>query len=440
MSNESWYTRAMDFQAGKSVYMVGIGGIGMSELAQLLKARGLTVLGSDREPSPTTKLLNDKGIDVYIGHDVQNMPDTFDTLIYSDAVAPDNNERVKARERGIHELSYFEALGAISRSHYTIAVAGSHGKTTTTAMLGKMLIDAKVEPTVVVGSIMKDFGSNFVLGAPDGPFVVEACEYRDHLLELSPTILVVTNLEWDHTDYFTSFDQLKETFKRAIERLPEDGALVINVESPIGRELATYARCRVVDYADIDVPELTLIGEFNVMNAAAAKTAALAYREALSPALLDQSLRAFGGTWRRFEYKGTTAKGALVYDDYAHHPTEVAATLTAVREKYQDKKIIVAFHPHLYSRTRDLVEEFATSFTPVDGVILAPIYAAREAPIEGVTSKVLAEKISVHGTPAQAVGSLDEVYEAFKHYDTPNTVFITMGAGDIYKISEKLVG
>ena len=172
----------MDFTKGERAYLVGIGGIGMSALAQLLKARGVIVYGSDKEPSPTTKLLNEKGIDVYIGHDVQNMPETFDMLVYSDAVPRENRERAFARERGIRELSYFEALGEISRDHYTIAVSGTHGKTTTTAMLAKMLIDGAVDPTVVVGSIMKDFGSNFVVGRPDTPFVVEACEYRDHLL------------------------------------------------------------------------------------------------------------------------------------------------------------------------------------------------------------------------------------------------------------------
>ncbi len=430
----------MDFKAGEVVYMVGIGGIGMSALAQLLKARGLSVSGSDRAPSPATKLLNDQGIDVYIGHDVQNMPEHLDVLVYSDAVAEDNPERARARARGVPELSYFEALGEVSRDYYTIAISGTHGKTTTTAMLAKMLVDAKVEPTVVVGSIMKDFGSNFVVGNEDAPFIIEACEYRDHLLELSPTILVVTNLEWDHTDYFTTFDQLKETFKRAIEQLPEDGALVINVESPIGKELATHARCRVINYADVAVPELPLLGEFNVMNAKSAKTAALAYDESLAPDMLDQSLRDFAGTWRRFEYRGKAAHGALVYDDYAHHPTAVHATLNAVREKFPTHSIVAAFHPHLYSRTRDLMDDFAHSFVGANHVIVAPIYAAREAPMPGVTSEVLAERITAAGTPAVAVDSLDSVLAVFTPHDAPNTVFITMGAGDIYKVAERLVG
>ena len=429
----------MQFQKGHSAYFVGIGGIGMSALAQLYHSRGGTVRGSDREPSPTTKMLNDQGIDVYIGHDVQNIPEVFDVLIYSDAVPFSNHERAQARARGIPEYSYFEALGDISKETPTIAIAGSHGKTTTTAMVGHILHEAGIHPTLVVGSIMKDFGSNFVLGAPGAPLVVEACEYNDHLLKLSPSILAVTNLEWDHTDYFKTFEQLKETFKKAVHALPEDGALVVNLETDTGRELASYAPCRVVDYAAVDVPPLRLLGDFNVMNARAAIAVAKTFLPTLDDALARHSVATFQGTWRRFEYKGEMPHGALVYDDYAHHPTEIAVTLKAVREKFPDKKIIVAFHPHLYSRTADFMNDFASALTTAHYVVLAPIYAAREEPIPGVTSEALAEKITLHGTEARVVESLEGVALVLKEYDSKDVVCITMGAGDIYKIITQLL-
>jgi len=426
------------FEKGQHVHFVGIGGIGMSALAQLFIARGVAVSGSDREASKVTELLEGKGIRVYIGHAATHLPEALDSLVYSDAVPAENPERVLARERGVRELSYFEALGEVSKERFTIAVAGSHGKTTTTAMLGKILVDVGASPTVVVGSITKDFGSNVVLGGGEGPFVVEACEYNDHLLKLSPHILVVTNLEWDHTDYFKSFDQLKETFRKAVMKLPHDGALVVNLETPIGLELSLHAPCCVVNYADMTVPELQLLGEFNKMNAAAAKAAALAFMPAIEDTMINHSISSFQGTWRRFEYKGTTPSGGLVYDDYAHHPTEVATTIRAVREKFPDKKLVVAFHPHLFSRTRDLMEDFSQSFTGANEVILAPVYAARETPIEGVTSDVLAEKIKTYGINAVAVESFEEVIAEFEKHDSNSTLFITMGAGDIYKVADAL--
>lgn len=429
----------MTFQKGTNAYLVGIGGIGMSALAQLLFERGVSVAGSDRAPSPATALLFKKGFSVYIGHGANNIPDQLGVLIYSDAVPEDNLERREARSRGVPELSYFEALGQVSREMTTIAVAGSHGKTTTTAMLGSMLVDCGRAPTIVVGSIMKSVGSNFVLGDPGAPFVVEACEYRDHLLHLSPKILVVTNLEWDHTDYFTTFEQLKDTFKTAVARLPKDGALVVHAESPIGRELAAIAPCRVIDYAGMEVPELPLIGEFNRANARAAKAAALAHDAELPLLALHETLERFQGTWRRFEFKGTTAKGALVYDDYAHHPTEVRKTLEAVRERFPEKKIVVAFHPHLFSRTRDLMDDFATALMAADHVVLAPIYAAREQPIPGVTSEVLALCVGAAGGDATAVGSMAEVVQALKAYDREDALLLTMGAGDIYTVADSLL-
>ncbi|PIR82425.1 UDP-N-acetylmuramate--L-alanine ligase [Candidatus Kaiserbacteria bacterium CG10_big_fil_rev_8_21_14_0_10_59_10] len=422
----------------KHIHMIGIGGIGMSALAQLLAHRGARVSGSDREESPATKLLREKGIDVFIGNE-PHMPESAELLVYSDAVPAENAERQRARERGIKQTSYFEMLGIVSRGAYTIAVAGTHGKTTTTGMVAAVLKAAGKEPTAIVGSFVRDFGSNFLPGRRE-LFVVEACEYRDHLLELSPDVLVITNIELDHTDYFPSLSAMQTTFRAAVERVPEGGCIVTDPSHPAIAPTLSQAAARIVDYTKESVPALKLIGEFNRANARAAKCAARAAFSELDEHSIDEALSSFRGSWRRFEYKGEV-QGALVYDDYAHHPTAIRATLEAARQAYPDKKLTVVFHPHLYSRTRDLFDDFATALADADKVILAPIYAAREAPIEGVTSEALAEKISTLGTPAQSFASLAEVRDALvatRQKPQATGLIITMGAGDIYKVAEQL--
>lgn len=419
-----------------SAHFIGIGGIGMSALAQLLADQGVRITGSDREASPVTELLASKGIKVLIGQKAENISVDEDMVIYSDAVAEDNPERARAQKLGIPQHSYFEMLGEISAGKRTVAVAGTHGKTTTTGMLARILRDAGASPTAVVGSIVKDFGSNYVAGTSD-LFVVEACEYRDHLLELSPHVLVITNLEWDHTDYFPSLAALQTTFRKAIERVPADGAIVTNPNDKNIIPLLSVAKTRVVDYTKEAHYELRLPGEFNAMNARAAAAAARAVLPSISSAAIAKSLEAFEGTWRRFEYKGKTAKGADVYDDYAHHPTAVRATLEALRAKVKGK-IIVAFHPHLYSRTRDLLDEFATAFGAADRVLIAPIYAAREKNDGTISSEILAARIRANGTDATAFGSFEAIERVFCEAGPSDTI-MTMGAGDIYKVADKVI-
>ena len=422
------------------VYFVGIGGIGMSALAQFFQYQGKIVSGSDREGTPTTKLLAERNMQVWIGEDGCHIPADTELLVYSDAVPVNNAERVRAREMKIPQTSYFEALGEVSKAMRTIAVAGTHGKTTTTAMLAKILQDCEKEPTAIVGSIVQDFGSNFLPGRND-LLVVEACEYREHLLELSPEILVITNVELDHTDFFPSLSALQNTFRKAVERVPKNGVIVANPSDPIVAAVLTSAKAPIIDYTSATVPELQLLGEFNAMNARAAKTAARAAFPHLQESYTDKALLDFKGAWRRFEYKGETSQGALVFDDYAHHPTAVEKTLDAAREKFPDKKILVAFHPHLYSRTRDFMEAFAHSLAKADEVVLAPIYAAREEPLEGITSEKLAEKINALGTPATAFESLAEVRDALLARSSKleaRSLLITMGAGDIYKVAEQI--
>lgn len=419
-----------------NIYMVGIGGIGMSALAQLLAHQDKQVSGSDREGSPTTALLAQKGIAVVIGHDQCNIPADTELLIYSDAVWSDNLERVRAKEMGIPEMSYYEALGAVSASARTIAVTGTHGKTTTTGMLAKILSDADENPTAIVGSIVRDFGSNFLAGRGD-LFVVEACEYRDHVLKLSPEILVITNIELDHTDYFPDLAALQETFRKAAQKVPAHGAIVTDPQHPHIAPILKDVSARVIDYTQKAVGDLQLLGEFNRENARAALAAARAAVPSLSQEAAVRSLSEFKGSWRRFEYKGETPSGALVYDDYAHHPTAITKTIEAAREKFPGKKVVIAFHPHLYSRTKSLLREFAMALTKADRAIVAPIYAAREEPDPEVSNHSLARAAVELGGNTIALDSFDEIRAELLAQDK-NALIITMGAGDIYKVAEQI--
>lgn len=423
-------------QEAKKVHFIGIGGIGMSALAQMMRGDGFRVSGSDRESGPVTELLESEGITVMIGQKGENVPEDADIVVYSDAVPEDNPERARAAELGIPQLSYFCMLGKVSAGKRAIAVAGTHGKTTTTGMLAKILKDAGASPSAIVGSIVKDFGSNYLRGDSD-LLVVEACEYRDHLLELAPYVLVINNLEWDHTDYFPSLAALQDTFRKAIARVPEDGVIVTDPSNPNIARLLAAARARIVDYTEEPAYELRLPGAFNQDNARAAAAAARVVFPDLDKSDLSKSLAAFHGTWRRFEYKGKTENGADVYDDYAHHPTAVKATLEALRAKTSGK-VFVAFHPHLYSRTRDLLDEFAGAFADADHVFIAPIYAAREADDGTISNEILAECIRATGVDAVALDSFDAIEQALAGAGKDDAV-MTMGAGDIYKVADTLV-
>lgn len=408
----------------------------MSALAQLLKHEGVQVTGSDREASPITEMLERVGVQVLIPQRAENLPAGTELVVYSDAVPATNPERVRAAELGVRQLSYFEMLGAVSAGKRTVAVAGTHGKTTTTGMLAKILTAAGAAPTAIIGSIVKDFGSNYVPGSSN-LFVVEACEYRNHLLELSPEVLVITNLEWDHTDFFPSLEALQETFRAAIAKVPASGAIVTNPALPSIQPLLAGARARIIDYTKEEVPPLKLPGAFNEANARAALAAAKAVYPELDRATAQQALAAFSGTWRRFEYKGMTAKGALIFDDYAHHPTAVRETLQALRARTAGK-VYVAFHPHLYSRTRDLLDGFATAFADADEILIAPIYAAREIDDRSISNEILAARIRAEGGTAQAM-SMEEIERYLREKPEAGDSVMTMGAGDIYHVADKLI-
>ncbi|HVV15549.1 MAG TPA: UDP-N-acetylmuramate--L-alanine ligase [Candidatus Paceibacterota bacterium] len=424
----------------KKIYIVGIGGIGLSALAQLYLHEGASVSGSDRGDSPTTDLLRSKGIEIFIGHDAAHVPAGADLLVYSDAILEGSDgyvERLRARELGIPELSYFEALGKVTEGKKVIAISGAHGKTTTTAMMIDVAEAGRLDPTGIVGSLRAKTKSNFRAGKGEY-FVVEADEYRRHFLNFAPHILVITNIEADHLDYYKDLADIQSAFRELIQKIPADGFVVCDTESVTVRPVVEGVACTVVDYRNYFDPALALkVLPLHRINAAAV----LAVADILKIDLVvaRQALADFAGTWRRFEYKGLTARGAAVYDDYGHHPTEIATTLKSVRQQFPDKRILVAFHPHLYSRTRIFMDEFAKAFMDADEVVVAPIFAAREEPDPSVSSAVLAERIEKEGRTARAAASLDEVTDYIKNEAKQGDIVVTMGAGDIYKAGEKAV-
>lgn len=424
--------------SGKKAYCIGIGGIGMSALAQLLQDAGWHVSGSDREESPTTELLAKKGIAVTIGQKAENVPTDATLVIYTEAAWKDNPERVRATELGLPQSSYFEALGDVSAGKRTIAVAGTHGKTTTTAMTARILKDAGASPSAVVGSIVRDFESNY-LGGESDIFVVEACEYKRDFLTLTPEILVVTNIEFDHTDYYKDLADVQSAFRTLMEKAE---TIVTDATHENIAPLLVGLSARIVDYRSEGLYELSLPGEFNADNARAATAAARAVYPEVSESTITESLKSFTGTWRRFEYKGKTKRGADVYDDYAHHPTAIAKTLAELKKKSREMssngKIYVAFHPHLYSRTRDLFEGFAHAFSDADRVLIAPIYAAREVDDGTVSNATLAEAIEKNGVEAKPADFM-EIRRYFETEPSGGDIVMTMGAGDIYKVADELV-
>ena len=427
----------IDLGKVKKAHFVGIGGIGVSAIARMMLAEGKIVSGSDSSDSLITKELEKLGAKIFLGHNAKNVADDVDLIVYTPAVDFENPELKKANELNVPTLSYPEMLGIISKNKYTIAISGAHGKTTTTAMIGKILMDAKLDPTIIVGSLLKDSKSNFVAGK-GGYFVVEACEYKKSFLEINPTIIVITNIDNDHLDYYGNLENIKKAFGEFEAKLPEDGYLICDPNDKNLEDVIKKTKSKIIDYAKIDTDfNLKIPGEHNIKNAKAAMAVAeilnINEKEALT------SLNDFSGTWRRFEYKGETKKGVLIYDDYGHHPTEIKATLKGAREFFGNKKIWCIFQPHLYSRTKLLLYDFGKSFGGADEIVLADIYAAREPKDESINSKMLAEEITKNGGKAVYMKSFDKIANFLAENTKKGDVVITMGAGDIFKVGESMI-
>ncbi|MGK2859416.1 MAG: UDP-N-acetylmuramate--L-alanine ligase [Thermoanaerobaculia bacterium] len=446
----------------KSIHFVGIGGIGMSGLAEIAAAEGLAVSGCDMKASATTARLVSRGIDVAVGHDPAHV-DRASLIVISSAVKRDNPEVVKAGDAGVPVMRRAEFLGAITARKKTVAIAGTHGKTTTTAMASYILTKAGLEPTIVVGGMMHDLQTNAVLGKGD-VLVVEADEYDRSFLAFHPTIAVVTNIEADHLDIYRDLDDIRGAFRQFARLVPEAGVLIGCSDEPEVEALLAQSGKRAVRYGigdgatlratnlrfsegtstyelesgstSLGTVTLKLPGEHYVRNSLAAIAAALEL--GVPMAEIAAALATFSGVERRFERLGEH-RGSIVIDDYAHHPTEIRATLAAARGSFPGRRIVALFQPHLYSRTRDFAREFAEALAEADEAWVAPIYPAREQPIEGVDASTIANAAG-GGNVRAMEGTNAEIAARFGRELAPGSVFVSMGAGDIHEVAEILAG
>src|SRR3989344_3096638 len=398
-------------------HFIGIGGIGISAIARMLVLKGKKVSGSDASQSEITNDLEKLGIKIYIGQKAENIPDDTEVVIYTVAISENNPELLEARKKGLIYVSYPEALGELSYDMFTIAIAGTHGKTTTTAMIGHILKKAGLDPTIIVGSKMlsdsEKTGSNFLAGKSKY-LVVEACEYKRSFLNLYPQILVITNIEADHLDYYKDLSDIQSAFKELEQKVSETG-FVIKEEN----------------YKEVKEDfELLIPGSHNIENAKAAikavETLGIPNEKA------KEYLKDFKGTWRRLELVGEK-DGNIFYSDYAHHPTEIRASLTALKEKYPDRKIVCVFEAHQQSRTRLLFSDFVEALKLADYVFIAPIFITREEDDGETTNKKLAEAINKF-VPAFPVEDVGELKKKLEEITPPSPLcLVFMGAGDIYK-------
>lgn len=455
----------IDFNKPVHIYFMGIGGISMSGLAEILSERGFEVSGSDSKASPLTASLENKGIKIFYGQRQQNITTDIDCAVYTSAIHPDNPEFIAAGRLSIPLLSRAELLGQIMKNYdIPIAISGTHGKTTTTSMVSEILLNAKTDPTLSIGGILKTIGGNIRIGRSPY-FVTEACEYTNSFLSFSPKISLILNIEEDHLDFFKDLADIRSSFKKFAMLLPEDGTLIINGDIANFEEITDGLKCNVITYgslasfdyspADISFDEmgraaftaicpcdetlslhLGVPGLHNVYNALA--SLALSDCLKLSRTLCADSLNAFTGTDRRFEYKGTIG-GVTVIDDYAHHPTEIAATLQAAAN-YPHKKLWCVFQPHTYTRTKAFLKDFARVLSAADHVIIADIYAARETDNLGISSLDLQRELEKLGRVCNYFPTFDEIENFLLENCTAGDMLITMGAGDVHKIGENLLG
>ncbi len=460
----------IDFENPVHVYFIGIGGISMSGLARILIEEGFKVSGSDSKESDMTRSLEEKGINIFYGQKKENIEAVapVDVVVYTAAVHPDNPEFMAASEAGIPMLTRAELLGQIMKQYdLPIAVSGTHGKTTTTSMLSKILLQADTDPTLSIGGVFKDIGGNIRVGGSEY-FVTEACEYTNSFLSFFPRISIITNIDADHLDFFKDLDDIRHSFKKFAHLLPDDGTLVINGEIDNIEEITEGLPCRILtygpgsdyDYYSTDVTyddhgnpsftahlpggkelsvRLAVPGIHNVYNALAA--IAVSDILGIDSDTAAYALSLFGGTSRRFEYKGEVG-GVTIIDDYAHHPTEITATLKAA-QNYPHGKIWCVFQPHTYTRTKALMNEFAQALSHADHVVLADIYAARETDNLGISSRTLCYRIRDLGHECNYFPThenFNEIEKFLLQNCTKGDLLITMGAGDVVKIGDELLG
>lgn len=455
----------INFKEPIHVHFIGIGGISMSGLAEILLEEHFAISGSDSKESELTRHLEEMGVTVFYGQQASNIAGDVDLVVYTAAIREDNPEFMRAKEVGLPMITRAELLGQIMDNYQnSIAVAGTHGKTTTTSMISQILLSAKCDPTITVGGILQAIDGNLRVGKSD-VFISEACEYTNSFLHFYPKYSVILNIEAEHLDFFKDIQEIRHSFHQFAGNTREDGAIILNGDIPNYKEIVEGLTPQVITFGlsehcdfhpkDVSFDEkacatftvmyhekelmtvtLNVPGMHNVSNALAAIALALDLK--LSKDVIKDGLLAFGGANRRFQYKGCV-DGVTIIDDYAHHPTEIRATLTAAAN-YPHKRLVLAFQPHTYSRTKAFLDEFAEVLSLADVVVLADIYAAREKNTYGVSSKDILAKLKEKGTDCYYFPSFEEIEKFLLKNCINGDLLITMGAGDIVNVGEHLLG
>ncbi|MBI5077487.1 UDP-N-acetylmuramate--L-alanine ligase [Candidatus Falkowbacteria bacterium] len=455
----------MDLTNVKKVFICGIGGIGTSAMAKFFLSRGLDVVGSDLVKTEITEELERRGVKIYYEHKESNVTYAVDLFVYSAAVAFDNPEMKKAKEQHIPLKSYYEIIGELSRDYNTIAVSGTNGKSTTTAMIASILIDAGKDPTVIVGSRFEKLDANFRDGQSD-LFVVESCEYRAHMLLLRPRTIVLTNIEADHLDFYKDLNHIVQTFQQYVGGLKSENDLLVYNNDDLNIRKLNLPKCRMARFGfvpgadalaenvrklpgkqifdvvyygqNIGEFELKIPGDINIYNALAASAYCLTLNIPIG--VIKQCLKEFKGIWRRFEI--IKNEEIAVISDYAHHPTAVSATIKATREFMPGRRVVAVFQPHQRARTKKLFNEFVKSFDLVDVVVLPEIYdvAGREETGQQISSKDLAAALKTENPKKEIVYAQDlaEAVDKVKLLIKPEDIVLVMGAGDVYKIVNEI--
>lgn len=448
----------MTIQSARNIYFIGIGGIGVSAIAQILHQNGEKVSGSDKYSSEITEELQKQGITIYIGHNKANLAQNIDLAIISPAIPENNAELIELTARNIPIITYPEAIGALSQEKLTIAVAGSHGKSTTTAMIGSTLVAASYDPTVIVGTKVREFNHSNVFLGKSKYLVIEACEYKKSFLNLSPDILVLLNIDMDHFDYFSSEEEYVKAFEELINRLPLEGKIIANANDEKVMKLVQKAHCQVItfsvgekadyslqsrsvlyyQYNQIGELKLQIPGFHNRENALAAYCAC--HLLGVPNEITMPNLYRYRGAWRRLDYKGNIGR-TMLFDDYAHHPTEIKATILALREEYPHQKICCVFQPHQYNRTKNLLKQLGTSFAGCDEVIIPDIYKVRDtkADVASVRPEDVVNEIFKADISARFGGGLKKTREFLRENAANYDLIVLMGAGDIYEIGKDLL-
>ena len=454
-----------DISKFKRIHCLGIGGVGLSAVAEILQDNGHVVSGTDINKSEITNHLRDNGIKIYYEHKAENV-DCVDAVVYSNAVPETNPEIIRAKEHRIPIFSRAEVLGMIMNSYkHSVAVCGTHGKTTVTSMTSLILRNAKYNPTILVGGNVEEIKGNVEIGDNDY-FVTEACEYMDSFLHLTPTIGVLLNIDSDHLDYFKDIEHIVKSFKEFVMNIPKKGIVIAFGVNPFVKEalkgltnVITYGYtssndfyAENISFDDNGFPEydichegkvlchlhLGVPGEHNVLNSMAAYVTS-SYL-GVNDEVIASTLKAFRGTHRRFDFTGVTRNGVRIVDDYAHHPTEIKATLAAA-SNVKHNKLRVVFQPHTYTRTKALFDDFIDSFDHVDSLIITDIYAAREKDVYGVSSYQLVNAIKAKHPDREAyyVQDFEDIVKYLSANAEEGDIVMTMGAGDVYKVGQMML-